>query len=182
MNIFCSPWSINVSLGIIRTTQPDVSDLNKNTYFPEIQIERNIIQITKDINWISGAVYFSWWDDFVNEPTALMDDYVTYSHQFSIIGTRLLLNSKPWNIHFSIFGGISQNYLKSDYIGGGSYTGDIGVDHKRNMNLYYYGVNIDYPIFTKMNIGVGGIYEFTTKNDLIVNPRLGFKINLGYDI
>ena len=50
------------------------------------------------------------------------------------------------------------------------------------MNLYYYGVNIDYPIFTKMNIGVGGIYEFTTKNDLIVNPRLGFKINLGYDI
>lgn len=180
--IISLPWSVSISPGVIRTTQPDVSDLNIYTFSPEIQIERNLFNITKDINWISGAMYFSWWDDFVNEPTSLMDDYVTYSHQFSVIGTRLLLNSRPWNIYFSIFGGISQNYIKSKYIGGSSWGGGIGEDHKRNKILYNYGINIGYPIFSNISIGMGGIYEFTTKNDFMVNPRLGFKINIRYDI
>lgn len=182
IKIFSSPWSISMSSGIIRTTQPDVSDLNQYTYFPEIQIEREVLQITKCINWISMAIYFGVWDDFVKKQTSMIMDHVTYNYKFSIVGTRLFLNSRFRNISWSLIGGISKNYIKSKYIGGSSYSGDIGVDHDCNMNLYHFGINIDYLIFTRISLGVGGVYEFTPRNDLEVNPRLGFKVNLRYDI
>jgi len=180
--VMCSPWSVSVSLGKIRTTQPDVSDLNKYAFVPELQIERGLFNITKDVNTISGAVYFSWWDDFVDEPTTRIMDACTYSHQFSTVGARLLLNSKVWKIHFSIYVGTSKNFIKSEYIGGSSYSGDIGEDYKDKKTFYQYGFNVDYPIVTKLSIGAGWIKEFTTTNDLLVNPRLGFKLRVTYDL
>jgi len=181
INIFCSPWSISLSSGIIRNTQPDVEDLNKHAIFPEIQIERLLVDVNKDVNWISGAIYFSYWDDFVSEQTKFIMDHSTYNHHFSIIGTRICLNTKPGNFHFSIFGGISRNYIYSDYIGGGYFSGD-GGDIKEKKTLYNCGINIDYSIYENISIGLGGISEFSMQNDFTVNPRLGFKIFLRYEI
>lgn len=182
INIFSSPWSVSLSSGVIRTTQPDVEDLNKYTFFPEVQIERTLLKLDDDCNWISGSIYYLYWNDFVSEGTSLIMDHFTYNHHFSTIGTKIYLNTRIYNFTISIFGGISRNYIYSKYISGSSYSSYIGKDLYRKKNLYTYGVNITYPIFDRISIGLGGLSEYDTEVYFSVNPRYGLKLFLRYDL
>ncbi len=178
----CTKWSIHMSSGIIRNFQMRESCLSLFAYYPEIQVERGILRYSNGSYWFSLAMYFGWWDDFIHTPTSKIADHMTYSYQSSILGARILLNSKIWNINWSLISGLSKNYIEADYIGGLGYTGRPGKDHYFKRQLFHFGINIEYPIFANTRIGIGCLYIFTTRSDLLVNPRLGFKINLRYSI
>jgi len=178
-----SPWSVSLSLGKIRNLQPNVPDLSKYAVFPEIQFERGLFNIEKNIITFNGALYFSWWDDFVDEPTTHITDNFTYSYQLSTVGTRLLINLGFWKIRNSIFIGLSENYIKAEVVGGsGAFSGDVAEDHNDFKLLYQYGFNISYLITKRIHIGYGWIKEFSRTCDLCVNPRYGNKIYLSYNI
>lgn len=95
------------------------------------------------VRWI---LYWGYWKDGVEEPLPIAD-YMTYSYNSNIVGTRFgivpteLLDD--WPIQIGIFIGAAHHFITGTWVGGAGLDGRPGEDLTENVATFEIGLNAE---------------------------------------
>jgi len=148
--------NISANIGIIKTIH-NIDQDDKYVVYPEVQVDSDILN--QSIRW---TVYWGYWTDGINQ-AFIWPDYVTYSYNSHIVGTRLTLllgkSSIKRPLQIGIFTGISHHFISVKYIGGFGLDGRPGPDYTAGATTLEVGLNAEVQVLEPIGIR-GGIHQF----------------------
>jgi hypothetical protein len=167
--------NISANIGVINTLYSDL------VIYPEVQIGGNVI--IPSIRW---TIYWGYWIEGINKPI-IGSDYVTYSYNSHILGTRFTLMlsklSDNLDLPFGIFIGASHHFISVKYIGGAGIDGKPGHDATIGTTTLEVGLNAEVQAFGPVYFR-GEIQQFIPIGndyyDRLQKNRRTYKIGLAY--
>jgi len=142
---------LSLRFGIIQNY--NTPQFNNSNYVPYYELQLNGNLVKPLLRW---GVYFSYWDDGIDKAFPTMD-YQTYSFSGKNVGVRMYLDAPQINfiglpLHFSLFGGVSQSFISSRYVGGVDFAGQRGSDYSTNLNNAEVGIGLNTRLFKAFSL------------------------------
>ena len=153
MPAYSSPVTFSLKTGFIRNLQRHgLKDLPQFSFYPEFQIETNIVRWKQKEIQVNGGVYWGYWRDGVEQETDYCRDCYTFSYSSHILGTRLLIGRKRKGLDTWLFVGASRHLFHAGYIGGYGYRGIRGGNSSGRGDNGELGLRVGFPVRGRLRL------------------------------
>ena len=136
--------TISVKSGVIRNLQEKSSDLPKYASSTEVQLDSRLATVYSGLIAISGAFYVGYWNDGISKISKTCIDCITYSYRSYTAGMRFYAN--PHAFPLDLFTGLSYHFIRTNYVGGRSLSGQADDDFWDGGATLEAGIRIVIPV------------------------------------
>ncbi len=148
---------------------------------PTLHIDKKLGVIDTAQVVVRGGLYWGYWQDGINEVIDCPHCY-TYSHRGHVLGSRLIVHGVKQTIPIQLIAGLSREFINNIYIGGSSYSGDVGADLRDGFWQLDTGAMIQVKLTPLMRIK-GGIevqIPLWEGQDSIHQTNTVYSVGFGY--
>jgi hypothetical protein len=145
-------FSVSARAGMIRTlwTQMGETSVPLWAFYPEIRIGGILF-----VPYLSWGASWGYWSDGVEQALPVMDR-ITYSQSSHVVAVRIgfhprILDSRV-PIPISVFAGAAEHFIRYEYVGGNSLTGEGGRNSTDQSFTAFVGAGLSFPVLSYLKL------------------------------